>query len=901
MGGDLGRETRTTEVGREFESDVTREMTAVGFEDLSDEWILKSHRRAEFGSRMVPFVGEYPLLRRLGRGGMGDVFSSVHPRLGVDVAVKLLRSDLSARDSSMRGRFLREARLAAKLSIATSHLVRVHDVDIDQHTGVHFLVMEFVKGISAARWCGSDGTCDDANRAEFDVLQVVIAATRGLCHAHRRGVIHRDIKPDNILIPVDANVPQLALSKLADLGLARTDQSSGGMTTAATTMLGTPGFASPEQIESARTARKPADVYGMGATIYALLTGRAPHDGDNAMARALATLQEPPTPLRDLRSGVSESVAALVATCLARDPQERFQDGVALLEALYVCSNAVQSGPTFDPGAAERVVGLRDRPAEGRSVLRSLSSEVRSGPPRLLLHGGPPGADIVLRHKDGDGSDLHLELDANGVLETDGIVSGSFELTATHPDFHRFEVVLSLRAGTDVHCMLPMREREGYLTVESNPNGATVFVDGVEVATTPTPRLAVAPGRHELQVKMRGFGTYERVVEVRGGIENDIGTIELAPMGWLDTSQFEESVAVLIDGRALLHGDDVAPGARTISIQRAGYETQLHQVEVAASEALIPRVGRWRPNPWKMLGRVERWVRAPEADRERCGRSLELGLPPFTYLGLRAFGGESLAVFHHAATGLDFVLLPGATYAMGSSASEPGRRSDERVHSVTLDPFVIACTVVTQRAWRKTMDALQCAFDGDDLPLESVTWHEANSYCTQAGLALPTEAQWEYACRAGGAGLYSFGDDARALHETAWFRENAANATHPVGKKAPNAFGLHDMHGGVWEWCADGYSDYPFDAATEPIGPDGADYHVFRGGSWSDKADALRSARRGAYRGSYSGWNIGFRPALRIRKGDLAPVPSGDSSLTDGVQQRDARPDETRSDEKTGE
>jgi len=137
-----------------------------------------------------------------------------------------------------------------------------------------------------------------------------------------------------------------------------------------------------------------------------------------------------------------------------------------------------------------------------------------------------------------------------------------------------------------------------------------------------------------------------------------------------------------------------------------------------------------------------------------------------------------------------------------------------------------------------------------------------------SGYRLPTEAEWEYACRAGAATKYSFGDDPSELGDSAWYSGNASNTTHPVGQKRPNAFGLYDMHGNVWEWCWDWYSDsyYKEPVVDDPLGPSGASHRVFRGGSWLFVARCVRAAYRIRLQPSLRNPDLGFR---------LAAVQSG--------------------------
>ena len=154
-----------------------------------------------------------------------------------------------------------------------------------------------------------------------------------------------------------------------------------------------------------------------------------------------------------------------------------------------------------------------------------------------------------------------------------------------------------------------------------------------------------------------------------------------------------------------------------------------------------------------------------------------------------------------------------------------------------------------------------------------MSWDDAVEFCRrlsdlpaekEAGnvYRLPTEAEWEYACRGGTTTKYSFGDDDSELGDYAWYRENSDGKTHPVGSKVPNALGLHDMHGNVWEWCQDWYGDYPSGSVTDPSGATSGSSRVLRGGSWDYTAVDCRSAYRGRVSPSYRDYSNGFRVSL---------------------------------------
>jgi tetratricopeptide (TPR) repeat protein len=333
-------------------------------EDLSRDAALAFLPR---DARGRPTVGGIPLVRRLGRGGMGAVYFAVHPRLQLDVAVKILPPDLAEQEPRLAERFLAEARLAA--SVSSDHLVRVLDVNVE--SGTHYLVMEFVAGESAGALVKRGGPL-----AERDALDIIRAATRGLAAAHGRGIVHRDVKPENILVPAG----QPARAKLADLGLAKPENASVGLTMSHVAM-GTPGYMAPEQAEDAKRAGPAADVFSMGAALYALLAGRAPFRGPSLMMILRDTATRDPDPLP---AGVSGATRELVARCLAKEPSRRPRDGAALLAELAPAPPVVAARP--EPDAASVFAGA-NRKAEAGDLAGAVAEygEVIAREPRRVM------------------------------------------------------------------------------------------------------------------------------------------------------------------------------------------------------------------------------------------------------------------------------------------------------------------------------------------------------------------------------------------------------------------------------------------------------------------------------------------------------------------------------------
>ena len=215
--------------------------------------------------------------------------------------------------------------------------------------------------------------------------------------------------------------------------------------------------------------------------------------------------------------------------------------------------------------------------------------------------------------------------------------------------------------------------------------------------------------------------------------------------------------------------------------------------------------------------------------------------------------------------GMAFVLIPSGSFDMGSDS---GDADEQPVRSMTIDkPFYVGQFEVTQAQWHAVMESDPSQFtDEPNRPVESVSWDDVQEFIAKlnamepnATYRLPTEAEWEYAARAGSAAAYSFGDDAAQLDAYAWYADNAGNITHPVGEKQPNAWGAHAVHGGVWEWVQDRYGPYPSEAAAASPGPPPGNRRVIRGGSWLSPAEDCRAASRSHAHPAFRGANVGFR------------------------------------------
>lgn len=394
-------------------------------EDLSQDSLVVKAQRTFYEGATRPAVGGVPLLAKLGQGGMGAVYYGIDPLMQMEVAVKVLPMKLLSRNPAMAQRFVREAQLAGKIN--SPHLVYVRNVGEDG--GVFYQLMEFVRGLSAGAYLKEVKKSGQTGLPETEALEICIAAAKGLVAAHAKDIIHRDIKPDNILIPKDQVSGTLRFSeaKVADLGLARSeyaenepemglqqpDGKEGQSLTGTGAALGTPGFMPPEQVLDAQVVGKTADVFSLGATLYALLAGIPPYRGSTVLETLKNTSMDRKKPISAFRSDVSRATAAVIERCLEKDLWLRYRDAAELLAALEDClaqrgSQVVETPPAeirpqsvvgrrklvaaalfflagavfciacvgmvlFDYGSYEKPQGVRDKPVK-------MMAEIQPGP-----------------------------------------------------------------------------------------------------------------------------------------------------------------------------------------------------------------------------------------------------------------------------------------------------------------------------------------------------------------------------------------------------------------------------------------------------------------------------------------------------------------------------------------
>jgi len=510
-------------------------------------------------------LGEYRLLEKLGEGGMGTVYKAVHTRLDRVVAVKLLRRD-HLRDEHSVARFDREMKAAG----AVDHPNVVRALDAREIDGTRLLAMEYVEGLDLNTLVARTHPISIA-----DACELARQTAQGLDAVHQHGLVHRDVKPSNLMLSRRGQV------KLLDLGLARLQRERGGEEVTGTAQaLGTVDYMAPEQVGEARSVDIRADIYSLGCTLYKLLAGRPPFGDDpqkSALERAMAHVREPVPPIRKLRTDVPAELARVLDRMLAKSPEKRYTTPVQVARAVapltvghdlpgLLTRAELRTPPREQPDQAEVPTGkvrsssgltrfLRGlkakksppaaAPGPGRRRKQNLVLGVSAAAAALVLavalvlvaiRGGPgetTPTGLVIDLPESDRADLALVIDGNQVtVPAEGPIRfrcqpGEVHVYARRPGFKPFDELVTV-ARDGMTRIAPVLKPQSYLVLDwprAERSGARLELDGRPVDASllidkdkpDEIRIPVEPGGHVLWLARRGFAPFEHRVSLEEG------------------------------------------------------------------------------------------------------------------------------------------------------------------------------------------------------------------------------------------------------------------------------------------------------------------------------------------------------------------------------------------------
>ncbi len=767
-------------------------------------------------------LGPYRILRRLGRGHFGSVFlAEQEAPFRRQVAVKVLNPGMDTRD--VLARFAAEREALNRMD--HPGIARLLDAGTTT-AGRPFFVMEYVPGAPLARHCRQQGL---PLRARLELFVQVLDAVQ---HAHQRAVIHRDLSTNNVLV---AEVDGQSRPKVIDFGIAKSLASpltEGSFGTLQNTLMGTPEFMSPEQARGrVQDIDTRTDIYALGVLLYELLTDTLPipsvmlrNQGVTGMVRLIQEHQ-PPLPSQAAPAGLRAQLRGdldwIALKALHKEPDQRY--------------------PTVGDFADDLRAWLRDEPIAARP---------------------PAGWERLRRFAR-----------RNAVAATAMLVMVTGLLAA---------LLVTMTALDRARDAEAAARADGQRADERADAGFRLFAaqNRLREAREHAPRLW--PAWPEQAPAMRAWlreladPLVADLAEVRRRLRELADRATAGPAGG-DARQLDEALHRL----AAEVADFTGPTGL-----REEVRARLRFAETIERRSVSAHAEAWRQcrSALKAADGVRASTRYRGLQIPPQTGLVPLGANPVTmlmeFLDLHSHDPElpppdrdaqTGALRVQDGTGVVFVLLPPGEFWMGARRGEPGMEQNDPlaqddelpVTPVTLQAFLLARTELTQAQWARLSGGDRPSrHAGPMLPVDSVDWNRAGEVLGQHGMALPTEAQWEYACRAGTTTPWHFGNERAEARMFGWF----GPGPQTVMLFPPNGFGLFDLHGNVAEWCRDWKLDY---RGVVPRRGDGlregeGELRVLRGGACATDLTASRSSARTGLRPEVRDRLVGLRPARAL-------------------------------------
>ncbi|MCP4698306.1 MAG: SUMF1/EgtB/PvdO family nonheme iron enzyme, partial [Gammaproteobacteria bacterium] len=747
----------------------------------------------------------------------------------------------------------REAAIMEK--VAGKYVPEIIDYNYSDSERAYF-VSEYVEGaIDGAAWLKKHGKL-----SLKEGLHVGMQMAEALQSAHEKGIFHLDLKPANILLKrvdrgIEIKVIDFGLSKVANSlqeEAVTRQQTQLGLSVFGQGIMGTLEYAPPEQLGYGAEYGEPdakSDVFSFGTTLYHLLTGESPRFPnpyklpDNAeLQRLLFDCVEPaPESRLDIREAAQRLRRLAESAAEKRAKENRKQDKKTKPQALKPPSKEVKTGEVF-----------RDTLEDGSQC-----------PEMVQITGG------VFHMGDIQGND-----DEKPVHEValDDFAIGKYPVTVG--EFRRFI------------------EASAYQTEAEAGNGAWIGGGMKKDANWRNPYLEQDDNHPAVCISWNDAAAYCDWLRQQTGEDYRLPTEaewEYACRAGSESVWFFGNDKKLL-GDYAWHAKNSEEKTHPVGKKKAN-AYGLYELSGNVWEWVHDWFGSYpkeaQENPKGSESGFFRVIRGGSWDNSAryCRSAMRGGYVPGIRVGNLGFRlARTNPRPFYPFTLPEMVRLPSGTFQMGGSQGI-GQDRKKPVHEVRLDSFSIGRYPVTFAEYDQFCEAAKRekpkdeGWGRDKRPVINVSWDDAAAYCewlntqTKEKYRLLTEAEWEYACRAGSETAYFFGDDEKRLGDYAWCRENSEGKTHPAGKKKPNAYGLHELLGNVWEWVHDWHGGYSGEAQTNPTGPETGSHRVMRGGCWGFDAGNCRSACRSYWFPDSRYRNRGFRLAR------THPLPSDDFTL----------------------
>ncbi|MBF0226302.1 MAG: PEGA domain-containing protein [Desulfobacterales bacterium] len=862
----------------------------------------KSQPNAFQGALMAPgtlLFDRFYVKRLVGTGIMGSVYLVHDKEMGKDIALKSFPPKL-AKDPGGIQELKREASMAMKL--VHKNIVRVFSISL--HENKIFLTREFVPGKTLSEFLREEGGSVSID----DALPILKQIANALDYAHRLkpSVIHGDIKPLNVLITRNGKI------KLADFGLAKVCRDWASKISTSVENVWPIAYMAPEQLTKGRDIGTWTDVYALANLAYEMLSGNLPFTGDDVRRQII---HDRAWPLIELPEYINEALLA----GLAKDKEDRPKTAgafVSMLEPKLKLPKP-KSG-IIDKKSKSRAPMIKKFAAITALIALTMMFSLffkKELFPIFKVLSDPQGALVYI-----DGN-----VNGITPLKVDKLPQGFHKVRLILDGYEEYESMVKLVNGkiSEVdHKMMPLTY--GYLEIKSDPEGAEVHIDGKKTGITPSTLYNIPKGLRKIILKKANYESWAKSVNIIPLKTAKIEAVLEKSFGSIKIDGEPSNSEVFIDGNKKgeipLILSEIPIGKRKIEFRKQCFDTIKREIfvsggnEISIKFKLDIACGRLVVNSipdgasWSLDGN-DMGITPGNTDEIPKGKhSLKV-----TKVGYREWSSTVIVepgkikmvqaklipipmpgdIWKDKITGMEFVWVPKGCYYMGSEVDEKGRGTDESPrHKVCVDGFWLGkyeATVGQYMVMLKENDKFVPEWlekgsrynihDGKDTlyrklgpslmsegyPIVGVSWNNAVGFAawlsekTGEKFRLPTEAEWEYACKSCGKDeLYS---GSSFPDKVAWYEPNSKSAPHKVGTKEPNALGLYDMSGNVWEWCQDVYSSaaYSKHKLNNPVYTGSESDKINRGGSWFDINASLRCSDR-SYNSPTSGFDgVGLR------------------------------------------
>ena len=817
-------------------------------------------------------LGQYRIVAEIGHGGMADVYKAYQKSLGRHVAIKILPAVLS-RDETFRARFEREARAVARLR----HPNILTVFDYGEQEGITYIVMEYARGGTLKDWMAESFSLEKA-------VEMINQVGSALAYAHRQGVVHRDVKPGNVLLTGEG------WPLLSDFGLAKMVEGSKELT-ASGMSVGTPEYMSPEQGQGLPTDHR-SDIYALGVMLYEMVTGRKPYTADTPMAVIIKHMTAPLPSPRALRPDLPASIERVIIRAMAKLPEDRY-------------ANADEMAAALESALRRAEAGLEEAPEE-EELPESVVQPLRETPPRKKRFSIWAVLAVLVLLIGGGGALAWNRVP--GFSKAVWSFFGPPTATATHTAVPSV-VPTCTPSPTSTDTPRPT------LTPTPRPTATSVVIVVTATPTeTPTPTLTPTntPTFTPTATPTQTYTPTATPTDTPTSTPTPGPAFTIAGVGTEPCHGFKDSFNV---GAGPLYGCFeyalMTPGLTWSWGFYLDGEKKLGGLETWNREGEGRTYRYYQPTFGFAAGEWE--FRVCLADQPCRSQMFWVGATPTptvaeTLTATPTGSRSPTATFTVTPTPSDtptpaftprvppgMVWIPGGTFLMGSSDENlvkvkdicqhpslqwpcPDFKEEQPQREVWVAGFWIDRNEVTNRQFESFVEAAGYQTDAekrDDArnwhyyyaagkenhPVAGVSWNDASAYCQWLGKRLPTEAEWEKAARGSDGRLWPWGDfwDAARLNSV----ESGINGTEGVGVRGDalgqSPYGLNDMAGNVWEWTADWWGWY--ENPHRPPDNNQGWGKVIRGGSWHKQGHETRTTFRGrADPGGYSD-EIGFRCA----------------------------------------